>query len=261
MEEIFIKNRNGLKLSLKLSINENNSKLVFLVHGLGARKEYPPHMVVLEEVFYNNGYNVVNIDTSNSLNSSDQSNLGVTFTGNYTDLEDVIDWAKNQKFFNEPFSLAGQSLGAAATMCYTINHGEKVDLLIPVSLPWINGKTYALENKRRENILRDGYYDQVSKSTGRTLRIYKNYLDDFEMYDFTNKIKKINTPTFLVVGELDNKKYIDVNYNVFDNLKCKKGIFILPNTPHDTANTPETKKLFSETITQILNNFMTKNFD
>ncbi len=118
MEKIVeIKNRYGLKLSIKLNIDKDRENLVFLEHGLGARKEYP-HMKVLEDVFSQHGYNVVNIDASNSLNASESSPEGVTFTSHYQDLEDVIEWAKSQKFYKQPFALAGQSLGAASCIYY-----------------------------------------------------------------------------------------------------------------------------------------------
>ncbi len=75
MKELFITNRKGLKMALRVTTNPNADKLVFLEHGLGARKEYP-HMLVLEEEFSKHGYNVVNIDATDSLNASDSSRGG-----------------------------------------------------------------------------------------------------------------------------------------------------------------------------------------
>ena len=105
MKEFFIENRKGLKMALRVTINEKNDKLVFLLHGIGARKEYP-HMLVLEEEFAKHGFNVVNIDATDSLNASESSRGGVTFSGFYQDLEDAILWAKRQNFYVEPFALA-----------------------------------------------------------------------------------------------------------------------------------------------------------
>ncbi len=75
MKEFFIENRKGLKMALRVTINEKNDKLVFLLHGIGARKEYP-HMLVLEEEFAKHGFNVVNIDATDSLNASESSRGG-----------------------------------------------------------------------------------------------------------------------------------------------------------------------------------------
>ncbi len=251
--KVFIKNRNGLKMAINLNINRDNNKLVFLLHGLSSRKEYP-HMQVLENEFAYHGYNVVNIDATNSLNESESSKEGFTFTGHYSDLEDVVVWARTQEFYKEPFALAGQSLGAAAIINYAINFSDKVNLLVPVSLPWIIGREYSKTNRRREEILINGFYDQVSRSSGRTLRIGKNYLDDLENYDFTLKAKKIKAPTYLIVGSLDNEKYIEDNKQLLNLLTCNnKQLFVLQDVPHDVANTEEHKQLFSSTLKEILN--------
>ena len=137
IRKLFIKNRKGLKICVRLNFNEQNTKLVFLEHGLGARKEYP-HMQVLEDVFSEFGYNVINIDATNSLNESENSSEGITTTGHYEDLVDVIEWAKPQAFYTEPFALAGQSLGAISVVRYSGQFPEKVNLLIPCAFPYYN---------------------------------------------------------------------------------------------------------------------------
>ena len=80
MENVYIQNRKGLRMALRLSVNKEYKKLAFLIHGLSSRKEYP-HMLVMEEVLFKHGYNVVNIDATNSLNASESSEEGITFTG------------------------------------------------------------------------------------------------------------------------------------------------------------------------------------
>ena len=55
IKNIFIRNRKGLKIAVRINISENNDKLVFLEHGLSSRKEYP-HMLVLEEEFAKFGF-------------------------------------------------------------------------------------------------------------------------------------------------------------------------------------------------------------
>lgn len=80
-------------MAIKLNVSPERKKCAFLEHGIGASKYYP-HMRVLEEYFAHNGYNVINIEATNSLNESGQTNEGITFTGHYQDLEDVIEWVK-----------------------------------------------------------------------------------------------------------------------------------------------------------------------
>ena len=257
MKEFFIENRKGLKMALRVTINEKNDKLVFLLHGIGARKEYP-HMLVLEEEFAKHGFNVVNIDATDSLNASESSRGGVTFSGFYQDLEDAILWAKRQNFYVEPFALAGQSLGAEAIVLYASQNIEKVELVVPCAFPWLDGKIEVQNNKRTKDILEKGFYDQVSRSTGRILRIRKNYLDDLEKYYLTDHVKNIKAETHLIVGLKDSEYHIENNQKLYELLHCKKSLQLLPDVPHDLANTDDNKKIFIEALENVFDKFENK---
>lgn len=250
-EKIFIENRKGLKMALRVTTDKSNHKLVFLLHGLGARKEYP-HMLVLEEEFAKHGYNVVNIDTCDSNNESDKSEEGITVTGHFNDLEDVVNWAKAQNFYKEPFALAGQSLGAQTTVMYAGIFPRKVSLLVPVAFCWIDGKRESLGNSRRKAIEENGFFEQVSKSTGKSFKIKKAYLDDLEKYDMTNFIRNITAETHLIVGLKDSEYHIENNKKLFELLQCKKSLQLLEDVPHDLANTEENKRAFVLALEKIL---------
>ncbi len=254
MNKVFIKNRKGLKIALRISTFPDNKKLAFLLHGQGSRKEYP-HMLVMEEMFLKNGFNVINIDATNSLNESDSSPDGITFTGHYEDLEDTIAWAKTQDFYVEPFALAGQSLGAQAVIYYAIKHPKDTNFVISCALPWLDGKIEIKQNKRTPSIIEKGFYDQVSKSTGKVLRIFKNYLDDFDKYNFVPLIKNITADTHIICGLQDTQYHIENNKTLYDLLTCKKSLQLLPNVPHDLANTPETKEVFTEALEKIFSEY------
>lgn len=253
LKKICINNRRNLKLSLRVTFSENNEKLVFLLHGLGARNDYP-HMLVIEETFAKHGYNVVNIDTTNSNNESDKSEEGITFTGTYNDLEDVIAWAKTQKFYKEPFSLAGQSMGAVACTLYAGNNSKQVDYLLVANFSWIDGKIESQRNKRREEILQNGYYVQTSKSTGKSFIIQRNYLDDLEMYNLTEAIQKITAKVSIIIGMADSEYHKNNGEILYELLKSKKELYKLAGVPHDLANTPEDKRKFKQLLNNILLN-------
>ncbi len=250
IKEIFIKNRKGLKMAVRLNLDSKRDKLVFLEHGLGARKEYP-HMAVLEEVFASHGFNVVNLDATDSLNASEQSALGITTTGHYQDLEDVIEWAKAQSFYTEPFALAGQSLGAISAVKYAGQFPKKVNLLILCAFPYYNYNEQELNSFARE-IIKNGFYDKVSKSTGRVLHMTTAYVDDMKNIDLTEQIKNISADTHVLIGLADNEKHIKNSKALYEMLNCPKQIYFLPNVPHDLANTPETKATFEEALIEIL---------
>lgn len=250
VKEIYINNRNKLKMAVRLNIDKQRDKLVFLEHGLGARNDYP-HMLVLEEIFAKNGYNVVNLDACDSNNKSDKSKEGITFTGHYHDLEDVIEWAKTQSFYKEPFALSGQSLGAQAVVLYASDYPEIVDLLMPVAFCWISGKEESKNNSRRKIIEEQGFFEQFSKSTGKSFLIKMNYLDDLKEYNMQKNICNIKADTYILVGSLDKQSHIENSQKLYDMLKCKKEFTMLENVPHDLANTPENKKTFENALNEI----------
>ena len=251
VKKIFIQNRKGLKLAINLSISEDNDKLIFLLHGLGARKDYP-HMKVMEDIFFESGYNVVNIDATNSNNESDKSEEGITFTGHYNDLEDVISWAKTQSFYKEPFALAGQSMGAVACTLYASKNPDIVNSLTLANFSWIDGKIESQNNRRRKEILEKGYYIQTSKSTGKSFVIKQNYLDDLRQYNLTDDIKQIKAKTSVIIGLADSEYHINNGHVLYNLLTCPKQLVELPGVPHDLANTPEDKAKFESALRKIL---------
>jgi len=250
IKKIFITNRKGLKLCIRLNISDKNTKLVFLEHGLGARKEYP-HMQVLEDVFSEFGYNVINIDASNSLNESENSNDGITTTGHYEDLVAVINWSKTQNFYKEPFALAGQSLGAISVVNYAGQYPNQVNLLIACAFPYYKYVEQELNTFAKE-IIKHGYFDKISKSTGRILHMTSAYVEDMKNIDLTSQIENIVADTYVLIGSKDNEKHLRNSKLLYQMLKCKKEFYLMNGIPHDLANTPHDKELFAKTLRDIL---------
>ena len=253
IKTIFIRNRKGLKMSIRLNVNDKNTKLVFLEHGLSSRKEYP-HMQVLEEVFSEYGYNVINMDATNSINESESSDEGITTTGHYEDLVDVIEWAKTQAFYKEPFALAGQSLGAISVVRYAGQYSDKVNLLIPCAFPYYNYVEEELNDFAKE-VVKNGYCDKISKSTGKVLRLKTAYVEDIKKLDISSQIKMIKANTYVIVGSKDNEKHLKNSKLLYQMLNCKKEFYLLEDIPHDLANTPHDKELFTKTLREILTKY------
>ena len=250
IKHVFIMNRKGLKMSIRLRINNENKKLVFLEHGLSSRKEYP-HMRVLEDVFFEFGYNVINMDATNSINESESSDEGITTTGHYEDLVDVIEWAKTQDFYKEPFALAGQSLGAISVVRYSGEYPDKVNLLIPCAFPYYNYVEEELNDFAKE-IIKNGYCDKISKSTGKVLRLKTAYVEDMKNLDISSQIKMISASTYVIVGSKDNEKHLKNSRYLYEMLNCKKEFHTLAGVPHDLANTLHDKEVFTKTLRDIL---------
>lgn len=52
----------------------------------------------------------------------------------------------------------------------------------------------------------------------------------------------------IIVGLADNEKHIKNSKALYKMLTCKKHLHLLPNVPHDLANTPETKAVFEKCL-------------
>jgi pimeloyl-ACP methyl ester carboxylesterase len=148
--------------------------------------------------------------------------------------------------------LAGQSMGAAAVLLYAQNRPESVNLLLPISQPWLTGKSRGVlwGDEEMAKWKADGFYNKVSKSRG-TLRVPYNFYMDLERYDFIQNAGKITARTVLIIGDQDDARRLDWNRTIFDALKCDKELIILPNTPHAVAGTPENAKTFRGALERV----------
>ena len=105
-----IDNRHGEKIAVLVDIAENQKGLAFVMHGLGGLKE-GLHIRAFAEAFREKDYSVVSFDVTHTIGENEENYAYATTTNYYEDLEDVIEWAKKQDWYQEPFWLAGHSLG------------------------------------------------------------------------------------------------------------------------------------------------------
>lgn len=248
-QSFFIKNRDGYRMSIRITIPSEAHKLAFLEHGFSGDKN-EPHMLIAEDELIKNGYIVVNMDAINSLNESDSSPEGASFTGHYHDLEDVIAWAESQPWFTQPFTLIGHSMGAAAVLYYAENYPQRVERLLLLSLPWLSGAFKLKQDKPDfiENWKKTGYWNKVSQSRNRTLTVPYHFIEDLLKYDFAEKASQINAKTRLIIGALENEIRLADNKKLLEMLQCDKELVILPNTPHCPATTPDNAETYRSAL-------------
>ena len=117
---VLLQNNQGQSIYVKV-YNENGNKLAFVLHGLASDMN---HQVVqsAKKAFLDNGYTVVTFDARYSLGKSYGNVSDVSLNTFLEDLETIINWAKKQPFYREPFAVAGHSLGGATTILYSHNN-------------------------------------------------------------------------------------------------------------------------------------------
>lgn len=252
----FIKNRKGQKMAVLINMVPEQSGLVFVAHGLGGFKEQP-HLEIIAGAFKESGYTVVRFDATNSAGESDGKLEDATLTNYYEDLEDIIVWATKQNFYQEPFALAGHSLGGISVALYAEKYPEKVQALAPISTV-VSGvlseqKTEFLKyGKEWEE---KGFREWESKSRpGVIKRLKWSHQIDRRKYDLLPAAHKLTMPVLLMVGDLDETTPLCQQQMLYKKLPAQKELHIIKGGPHsfmDRGHLMEIKKILKEWLNKI----------
>jgi len=258
MKKVFIKNRKNLKIAVLVDKTKNQKGLVFVMHGLSGCKEHEP-IVTIAKSFKDKNFTVIRFDTTNTYGESDGNYENATLTNYYKDLEDVINWAKTQKFYKEPFVLSGHSFGGICTLLYAEKYPKKVLAIAPISTV-IYGKLSVKANKERDakrfaNWKKTGWLETKSESKpGLIKRLPWSHMQDRLKYDVLKKVHKLTMPVLLIVGENDISTPKEQIQMLFDKLPEKRELHIIKNAPHtfrDKKHLQEIKKLFLHWINSL----------
>lgn len=242
MEKLFIQNRKQEKIAVIVEIPEKVSGLAFVMHGLSGFKEQT-HIEIIAKAFLNHGYVTVRFDTTNSLGESGGAYENATTTNYYEDLEDVIDWAKTQPWFQSPFALAGHSLGGTCTALYSQHHPEEVKLLAPIALVVSGPKSMELYGEEElKNWRETGWHISESRSKpGVVRRLAWSHVADRLKYDLNHETRVLTMPMLLIVGENDGLRSQSEEF--YTALLCPKELHVIADAEHTFRSTEELAEL------------------
>lgn len=245
MQKEFIKNRKNQKIAVIVEKIENQKGLALVMHGLSGFKEQP-HIQTMADAFKENGYTVVRFDTTNTFGESDGNYEDATTTNYYEDLEDVIKWAETQSWYQEPFCLAGHSLGGICTALFAENYPEKVKGLAPISTA-VSGKLSleAPSNKDSwKEWQRTGWKEEESRSMpGVIKRLKWSHMEDRLKYNLLEKVNQLTMPILLIVGENDESTPPEHQKILYDAISGPKEIHIIKNAEHNFREENELQEL------------------
>ena len=237
-ERAAIKNRYGLKLVIKVDTPENPKNLVFIQPGQGGFIEQV-HISAFAEAFLENGFRTVRFDPTNSLGESGGDPQDVTYDNYLEDLEDVINWARTQPWFQQPFALCGHSMGAQSTAWYAEHHPQEVELLAPVAPPvhyglWV--KTLAPQTLK--DWQEKGYKEDVSRSKpGVVKKIGWGVNESLKKFDLLPNADKLTMPAFFMAGEFDEPCPYKNQKVLFDLIPSKNKKFVeISDAEHSFRN-------------------------
>jgi pimeloyl-ACP methyl ester carboxylesterase len=252
MQKTTINNRNGKKLVITTKINSNPTGIVFVMHGLSGNKEQL-HIKTMADAFEESRHTVILFDTTNTFGESDGELEDATITNYYEDLEDVINWSKEQEWYQEPFTLAGHSLGGICILLYAEKFPDKVKALAPIST-LVSGKlSMETKSKYLEKWKQEGIKIWKGHS-GKTKRLKWSHMEDRLKYDVLEELDRIKVPVLLIVGEHDTSTPVEHQKLLFEKLHSKKEFHIIKNSAHtfrEEGELKELKSLFTNWIKEI----------
>lgn len=256
MSQNVIKNRKNQKIVALVDEVKDQKGLAFVMHGLGGFKEQP-HIQTITDALLENGYTVVRFDTTNTFGESDGDYEDATTTNYYEDLEDVIKWAGTQKWHQEPFVLAGHSLGGICVALFAENFPEKVRAVAPISTV-VSGElslTTLYERGIYEKWRETGWREEKSMSKpGVIKRLKWSHAEDRVKYDLLKKVNKLMMPVLLIVGENDTGTPPEHQKILYDTLPGEKELHIIKGAPHTFRNPvhlAEIKQIFNRWLNEI----------
>ena len=255
MEKLFIHNRKGQRIAVIVELSKKQRGLAFVMHGLSGFKEQE-HIKIFADAFHDKGFSVVRFDTTNTFGESDGKYEDATVTNYYEDLEDIINWASGQGWYQEPFALAGHSLGGICVILYAEKYPEKVKGLAPISTV-VSGRL-SMETDKHKSVAEEWErtgWDVEMGHGGRVKRLKWSHMEDRLKYDVLPDAGKLTMPLLLIVGEHDTSTPPQHQKILYDALPGKKEMHIIKGSPHtfrDENHLREVKTLLNTWIEKYL---------
>lgn len=255
MEKIFIENRREQKICVVVEQPESSRGLAFVMHGLGGFKEQP-HIEGIAHVFLDAQLTTIRFDAANTIGESEGDFEDASVTNYLADLEDVIAWAANQSWYQEPFVLAAHSLGGISIDLFAEEHPEKVLALAPIA-GVISGRLSMESLEYREMAVewkKTGWrVDESRSKPGVTKRLPWSHMEDRLKYDALAHADKLTMPVLLVVGTEDKGTPLEHQQILFDALPGKKELHVVNGATHNFREPDHLNQLLGYVRTWIKN--------
>lgn len=259
MSKEFIINRKNQKICVLVEQSKVAKGLVFIMHGLGAWKEQH-QILAINDAFRSYDFTTVRFDNTNSIGESGGKFEDATITNYYHDLEDVVSWSQSQKWYQEPFVLAGQSLGGFSAGYFAEKYPAIVKAIVPIS-PLVSG-TLSLEAHQKyepndyQEWQRTGIRirESVSKP-GLIKKLPWSHVEDRMQYDLIPQASKFTMPFLTIVGEHDTSTPPDHVKVLYEAVSGPKEMHVIQGAPHtfrDPKHLDEIKTIIGKWIEKYL---------
>jgi pimeloyl-ACP methyl ester carboxylesterase len=253
-EALTIRNRDGRRIAVLIDKPAEESKgVAYILHGLGGFKEQG-HIQAMAAAATGEGLVAVRYDARNTIGKSEGAYENASITSYLQDLEDVIQWSRDQPWFMSPFFLAGHSLGGITAGLYAEAHPRDVAGLAPISSV-VSGELSMLAHVERDNEgLRQwqatGWLEQPSQSKpGVIKRLKWAEMEDRLRYSLLKDVGQLTMPVLLVVGDQDTVtpwQHQQLQYNLLPG--ADKRLHIIPGCDHNFFTDEQRAELRQELV-------------
>lgn len=237
-QKFSVKNRHGLKLVIQVDSPDNPESLVFIEPGQGGTIDQV-HITAFADAFLANGYRTIRFDPTHSVGESEGDIFDVTYDNYVEDLEDVISWARTQKWFKQPFALCGHSMGAQAVTWYAEHNPSGVMLLAPMA-PVVNYEllTKTMDEDFKNRWQNRGHIEIPSRSKpGIVKKIGWGVNESLKKFDIVLKAGDLKMPVINIVGEKDHPCQVEHQQIFMDTVGSKnKRLVTIPGAEHSYRN-------------------------
>ncbi|WP_167483076.1 alpha/beta hydrolase [Leptospira noumeaensis] len=236
----FLEFRN-IKLNYWLSKNTESTTIVILFHGYAVSKT---QLFDESEFFISNGYSTVLVD----FRGSGQSSESYTGMGTYEseDVFQIFNFFKH-KYKNKKIILFGHSLGSVAILraIYKYKIDPKAIILQAPFDSFLN----TTRNRFRILKIPSFPFAEFLVLFG-SVTLFTN-LFAFNPYKYA---KDLNIPVLYLIGEKDNRVFLEDIQRIVYNTKSYKSLAIISKVSHDylyASNQQDWKKYIMEFLTYI----------
>ncbi len=232
--KIVIKNRRRERIFADLSIPRKSKGLAVIVPGIGGNVDQP---LLLRAAKAFSEFTLLRFDPTNNAGKSDGTLEKATTTGFIQDLEDVVVWAKKQKWYCEPFILIGHSLGGLVCLIYSERHPRQIKALALLA-PAVSGKL-SLSKYSKKDIAaykKRGYEERFDRMRKKMIRLPWSHMQDRLKYDAIKGAKHLTMPVSIIVGTKDKRTSAQHHRMLLNKLKGQKELTVIPGASHNFDN-------------------------
>lgn len=244
MEKVKIKSKKGYLAAAVHRPKKSTDKLAVLCPGFLDSKDYK-HLVALAEMLCERGYTAVRFDPIGTWESS--GDIAEYDTTQYLeDVKNVVGYMLNEDEYSH-ILLGGHSRGGRISILYAARD-PRISLVLGImpSSGSFGGPEREQWEKTGIKISKRELPDDASKYKEFSLPF--DHLLDLNNYDVMNSAEKIKSPVILVAGERDELVPPETVKVLFNKIKSRKKIIVIPNIGHDYRHNENEIKIVNNAI-------------